>query len=176
MLGPGQIFSTRWFLLINHLIGLTMAILQQTRVQRQAVLTYRNLQEKMRIWEPLTFWDVNSHGPRKAPGSWSTEGWGAQERSGFEAQKGPAECQESSCYKADTLTGFTHTNIRFLLPGTPLLTLRNPGWFAEVPPRFSHLQIPWPQSSTFTGNLMVPSNIWPISDIQQRLCSWEKKI
>lgn len=73
MLGPGQIFSTRWFLLINHLIGLTMAILQQTRVQRQAVLTYRNLQEKMRIWEPLTFWDVNSHGPRKAPGSWSTE-------------------------------------------------------------------------------------------------------
>lgn len=48
VLGTGQIFSTRQFLLINHLIGLTMAILQQTRVQRQAVLTYRNLQGKMR--------------------------------------------------------------------------------------------------------------------------------
>lgn len=44
----GQIFSTRQFLLINHLIGLTMTILQQTRVQRHAVLTNRNLQEKMR--------------------------------------------------------------------------------------------------------------------------------
>lgn len=48
VLGTGQIFSTRQFLLINHLIGLTMTILQQTRVQRHAVLTNRNLQEKMR--------------------------------------------------------------------------------------------------------------------------------
>lgn len=43
----------------------------------------------------------------------------------FEAQKGPAECQEIPSYKADTLTGFTHTNIRFLFPWTLLLTLRN---------------------------------------------------
>lgn len=50
VLGTGQIFSTRQILLINHLLGLTVAILQQTRVQRRAVLTYRNLQEtKMRL-------------------------------------------------------------------------------------------------------------------------------
>lgn len=154
-----------------------MTILQQTRVQRQAVLTYRNLQEKMRQWEPLTFWDLNSHGPTKAPGSLSSETGRDQERSWFWGTKGSSRVSRESllqgrhCHKVHT---YKHQI------SVSLYTFINHQIFADLLrflPGFLTYKSLDPKQHIYWkshGSLQQWTNLWHL-DIEQRSCSWEKK-